>query len=228
MRCSPRWGVAVMVLAGLTPGCGGDASPPASAPVEAVVPEDPAAEIARLKAVGGDDAGALYQAGIELARRSEPAAAAQKLEAARDLAPGNSIIQRSLWVVYGTLGRPDDALAALENAVRLDPKNLDASLDLVAEHVRRSHLDKARAVLDGLEKTYPDSAAVIAARGAVARRAGDADGAREAFNRALSIDAREPEALFGLGVLARQAARRPRRRSASRPPCRSTRTTSAP
>ena len=199
--------LAVSLIMGLTACGGGEQEPGTDAPegLELSTEDAQAQQIEELLQVGDDDVGRLYQAGLSLARLGELEPAAAKLETARDLAPENSVIHRSLWYVYRRLGRKDDALVELEATVKLDPDNLDVGLELVQDYARRRRLADARATLEHLEQVHPSVAAVHASAGALARGEGDGEGARAAFDRALAIDAREPEALFGLGILEQQA-----------------------
>jgi tetratricopeptide (TPR) repeat protein len=71
----------------------------------------------------------LYLAEIDLDNR-QFAAARNRLEIARDLAPHEPGIWISLGIAYRGLNQPDDALAAYEKAISLDPDNLEPNLNI--------------------------------------------------------------------------------------------------
>ena len=188
----------------LVAACGGEEAPPV-APAPAPPPaEVRAQEIERLRKLSSGDARLLYQAGLSLIQLGEHRAALEKLEAAREQAPEIADIHRSLWLVNRLLGRPQDALAALEEAVRLDPVEMQTTLSLVQAYTREGRLAEARTLVDTLAEAHDGTAPVQAALGALAAREGDPARARVAFERALAIDPREPEAHFELGMAARR------------------------
>lgn len=100
-----------------------------------------------------------------------------------------------LGIAYDRAGRTADAEAALENALRLDPR-LDAALLYVGmlRERRRDFQGAGRAYLDYLA-SHPNSAAALLRFGMSAHKAGRADVARQYLEKAIAAAPRSAEAM---------------------------------
>jgi tetratricopeptide (TPR) repeat protein len=90
----------------------------------------------------------LYLADIDLDNR-DYAAARNRLEKARDLAPHRPGIWVSLGVAYRGLEQSDDAIASYEKAIALDPDNIEPNLNIaVVMADQQKKFDEAVSVLE--------------------------------------------------------------------------------
>ena len=96
------------------------------------------------------------------------------------------------------------AFADLE-AVAADDTGTSADMALIASHLRRNEPDKALKAVEGLEKKRPNDAAVFTMRGEILIAMKNREGARAAFEKALSIKASHYPAAAKLAELDVQA-----------------------
>jgi len=148
-------------------------SPPRGPPAEA----DQAFDRAAQALDEGDPGGA-----AELARRG--ARAARKA--------GDPALQADLLWLEGLalddLGEAEQALARLDEALRLVPGHLDAALARGHALFELCRFDEARALLQALEADAPDEAGLHHLLGLLAERRGDAREARRRLARARQLD----------------------------------------
>jgi len=79
-----------------------------------------------------DSPEARYNLGGVLRRLSRYEEAARQLERAREQMPSDAAVEVELGLTYAALGRPQDAISALERAIALDPQSPEARLHLPA------------------------------------------------------------------------------------------------
>lgn len=162
-----------------------DALNTAKAAVDAA-PESIAAHYAlgRLYAARGDTAGA--QRAFQEVLRLNPRATAAQVEIAS--------------LELGT-GRVSRSVKTAEDAVRTQPKSLDARLMFVRTLLASKDFTRASREIDTLTKEFPNVAPVHVQAGILAASTSTPAQARMAFDRALSIDPDSIEALAGLTAL---------------------------
>jgi putative PEP-CTERM system TPR-repeat lipoprotein len=98
-------------------------------------------------------------------------------------------------------GDVDRGIKDLEAAARLDPKQYQVDLALVAVLLSRNEYDKALAAAEGLRKKQPDNPLTYNVIGGVQRAKGDRGAARESFERALKLVPAYVPALRNLAAL---------------------------
>ncbi len=120
-------------------------------------------------------ADAAYYLGLLLAEdRSHLEEAAQWLQKATELAPRYARAYYNLGLALQALGRWDEARAALRQAQRLEPENLDFLNALVHYHLQRRQWSEALEYLDQMARLLPGNQEIEQVRQQVRRRAGGA------------------------------------------------------
>ncbi len=151
---------------------------------------------------------------LELDRLPE---AVQHLERALELLPpedegvGVGDLKLMLARAYERLGRAEEARALWTDALRDDPKNVEAHRGLARLAQARGdvegaikHLEAALKAGAGAESEAEERARLWVEIGRLRLQTGDLERAEEAFRRALKEHDNLPEAYLGLGDLARQ------------------------
>ena len=95
-------------------------------------------------------------------------------------------------------GRSDTSVSLAQEAVALDPKNLQARLTVVRGLLTRKELSRAETELAVLRKQYPTSPSVHALSGVLSGAKGNQAEAKNHFERAMELDPKSIEALRGL------------------------------
>lgn len=213
-----------------------------AAGLERIVAGDPADVDARLELAGiyatlgrTDDAVAQYEAvlnlvseesekGREASRRMRYLIATrhaerQELDDAAEMFgelaaeyPDNVLIQYSFGVAELLRGHLDEAQIAFEHVIELDPRYLNAYVNLATVHERRGEFRNTVELLERVIEIAPDSQAAVRAgtrldiiEGGLLRDLGNLRGAAEAFERALESDPQNRAALRMLAEVHRRA-----------------------
>lgn len=114
--------------------------------------------------------------------------------------PKNAQLRTRLGASRLAAGETDRAFQDLEAASALDPDNIQADVTLIMAHLRRNEVAKALAAVAVLEKKKPNDPVTFNMKGGVLLANKDIPGAREAFEKALSI---KPDFLAAVTNLAR-------------------------
>ena len=101
-------------------------------------------------------------------------------------------------------GFPEEAMRHFLRAHEILPQNLELGLDLGTALIRRERYVEAEALSTRLLEDHPQAAMVFFLRGQALRGTGETLASRQAFEEAVSLDARQPWSLFELAVLAQQ------------------------
>lgn len=117
------------------------------------------------------------------------------------LNPSAAAAQMELSRLNLLAGRPEDAVRLSREAVKNEPKSLDARIALVRALIARGDLVAADQALDGLEKAAPEVAAVHVQKALAAMARKNWPSAHHSLQRALAIDPASFEALNSLVVL---------------------------
>lgn len=159
--------------------------------------------------VGGEAAGH-YLLGIAAARDGEHERALEELERSLELHPPRAQAALARWQrgrSLAALGRDEEALRDLRAALELNPDDPRPLATLVDTHLARGAGDAAlAAAVERRERTPHDPAAhqdVARSLSALGRL----DEAREALHGALRVDPEYFNAVYSLGVLAREQGR---------------------
>jgi putative PEP-CTERM system TPR-repeat lipoprotein len=105
---------------------------------------------------------------------------------------------------YGLLasGQVEKGVETLESVVEADPKSAEAGLLLVSTYLSRKEFDKAKEVIDGLAKQYPDNPLVLGQEGIRLLAMNDRQGAKKVFNDILAKFPGDPLASANLASIA--------------------------
>lgn len=146
------------------------------------------------------DSALLALAGEAYLQHGEPNKAAEYLAKASKLEPDNSAKKTSLAIAHLAQGNSDNAFQELEQ-ISVSDKGITADLALIAAYLRLNQVDKALKAIDGLEKKQPDNPAThnLRARTLLAKK--DMTGARQSFEKAVSINPTFFPAVAGLASL---------------------------
>ena len=136
---------------------------------------------------------------LDLYRNEEAAAAFTRILA---LAPQDAVALNDRGLAYLGLGRLEDALAAFETALKINPRFASAISNkglALMRFGRNSELETALTCFESAISFGAPTAAVWALKGEALQRLGRLADAAASFERALAQDARNWEALMGLG-----------------------------
>jgi predicted TPR repeat methyltransferase len=125
------------------------------------------------------DGVAHYQAG-------RLAQAEQQFAAAQSLVPGRPSVLTNLGAVRLKLGRPEEAIAVLEDALAREPDNGEALGHCAAAHAELGHAQQALALFDRALALEGGKAALWTLRGTLLREMGRTEAAAESFRQALA------------------------------------------
>lgn len=123
------------------------------------------------------------------------------LARAASAAPEDARARMRLGAVRMAGGDTEHALADLEAAAAMDEDTVQADIALVMAHLRSGDFDKALEAQAQLERKQADNPLVYNLRGGLMLARRDAKAAREAFEKALSIDPNHLAAIVNLGRL---------------------------
>lgn len=96
--------------------------------------------------------------------------------------------KRTALALTHLLTGPADAAFEELQSIALSDTGTTADLALISAHLKRQEFDKALKAIDGLEKKQPDKPLAAHLRGRTLLTKRDIGGARESFERALTID----------------------------------------
>jgi tetratricopeptide (TPR) repeat protein len=149
------------------------------------------------------------QARLEaLTRRFQAGAFAEVQAAARSLArayPGSAPLQALIGAASARLGQTDAAIAALQTALRLDPRHLEAATNLAAVLRQARRWDEADVALARALALKPGQPRLLAARAEVALQRLRPGEAVAHYRAALALDPGHPDLLQGLARAAIEA-----------------------
>lgn len=150
----------------------------------------PAKALATLEPVLGrieNDPAFLSIAGETFLQNGNTNKAVEYLSKANKLAPNDAAKRTSLALAHMAQGNLAGGFEELEQITATD-KGITADLALVAAYLRTNQPDKALKAIDSLEKKQPDNAATHNLRARTLLSKKDIPGARQSFEKALSIN----------------------------------------
>ena len=124
--------------------------------------------------------------GVLALRQRNFEAAAQRLEHARDLAPGDGHVHNLLGVLESNRGRPEQAIDHFRKAAELDPRNLRNSYALAQEIERQGGQNseaEVQKLVEGILAAQPDNLAALLELCRIAAKRGDAATLKAAMTR---------------------------------------------
>ncbi len=140
------------------------------------------------------DAGGLLAAAREDARQGRLEQALARIEAAKEIAPGDARLSNQAGQLLGRLGRLDEAVSAFRRAVELDPDLAAARFNLAMSELGRGEVDAALASLQIVTGRWPRIAAGWLQLGGVLNALGRYAEAEQALRRHLQM---EPDSVAG-------------------------------
>ncbi len=129
------------------------------------------------------------------------AAARQDFEAARQIAPYDPYIYNNLAFLSLTENKPDEALAAYENALKVDATNFVALNGIITQYAKTQQLDKAHARVDQALNAYPNVAWLHYLKGQVYGYQHNLQAAEAELRRAIEINPNYIEAYTSLAAM---------------------------
>ena len=115
-------------------------------------------------------------------------AARQDFELARQIAPKDPNVHNSLALLALEENKPDEALAAFEQALQADGTNFAALNGVLTLHIRAGRVDQAQARVDQLLASNPNSATLHYFRAHVYRVQNNVPAAEAEFRKSLELD----------------------------------------
>jgi len=101
---------------------------------------------------------------------------------ARRLEPGNASVLNALGVMYGNLGRVDDAIGLYEEALARDPVSMSVLANLTGAYLNKRRPDQAEELVARMRKVAPDSATTTVYAGWIQLFGGNAEAALDIFS----------------------------------------------
>jgi len=129
------------------------------------------------------------------------AAARQDFEAARPIAPYDPSVYNNLAFLSLAENKPDEALAAFENALRVDATNFVALNGIILQYAKIQQLDKAHSRIDQALSAYPNVAWLHYLKGHVYGYERNVQAAEAEFRRALEINPNYVDAYLSFAAL---------------------------
>jgi putative PEP-CTERM system TPR-repeat lipoprotein len=126
-------------------------------------------------------AGRVYMASGDLVRAED------YFRRAATANPEDAKAQTQMAITHMLAGDSDRAIAELEKASHLDKDAIQADLAKVAIHMRRNEVDLALAAFKEIERKQPNEPQTYNLKGGLLAAKGDRDGAREAYEKALTL-----------------------------------------
>lgn len=133
------------------------------------------------------DSAILALAGEAYLQQGEPNKAAEYFSKASKLEPENAAKRTPLALAHMAQGKSESAILELEQ-ISVSDKGITADLALIAAYLQKNQLDKALKAIDGLERKQPNNPAThnLRARALLAKK--DVVGARQSYEKALTIN----------------------------------------
>jgi len=131
----------------------------------------------------------------------DPTAARQDFEVARQIGPNDPVVYNSLAMVSLTENKPEDAISAFENALKVDATNFDALNGLINLYAKNQEIDKAHARVDQALSAYPNVAALHYLKAQVYGYQRNAQSLEAELRRAIELDPNYLAAYSGLAAL---------------------------
>jgi len=153
-----------------------------------------------LRSATPDDAQVNFLLGSVYLARKQYAQAVEFFEKAAARNPAPEVL-RELGMSQLGLGQDRAALANLEKAFAGNNRDVRAGMELAAVYARLGERAKALATADLVQKTDPDSPAMLSFIGQTRALVGDLPGARDAYDRALAKDPLFRQAIINLSWL---------------------------
>ena len=142
----------------------------------------------------------LALAGEAYLQSGDPKKAEGYFDKANKLDPANPSLRTSLALSHMAQGDVATATTELER-VSNDDQGITADRALIASYLRRNELDKALAAIDVLHKKQPDDPATYIVRAHILLAKKDNAGARQSFEKALTLDPAYIPAVAGLAAM---------------------------
>jgi tetratricopeptide (TPR) repeat protein len=140
----------------------------------------------------------LARGAAQLQQKNFPAAH-QDFDAARQMAPNDPNVYNNLAFAALAENKPQDALAAFENALNVDATNFVALNGIINQYAKTNELDKAHSRVDQALGQYPNVSWLHYLKGQIYGFQNNASAAEAEFRRALEID---PNYLYAYSSLA--------------------------
>jgi len=129
------------------------------------------------------------------------AAARQDFESARQIAPYDPSVYNNLASLSLTENKPDEALAAFENALKVDGTNFVALNGIITQYAKTQQLEKAHARIDQALGAYPNVAWLHYLKGQIYGYQHNIQAAEAELRRALEINPNYLDAYSSLAAL---------------------------
>ena len=132
---------------------------------------------------------------------SNPAAARQDFEAARQAAPNQTEPYSNLAAVAQMENKPDEAIGFYQSALKISATDFNALSGLISLYARKNDFDKAHATIDQALNSNPNNASLHFLKGQVYGFQHDAQNAEAELRKTLELDHNYVAAYTALGSL---------------------------
>jgi tetratricopeptide (TPR) repeat protein/predicted Ser/Thr protein kinase len=142
-----------------------------------------------------------YNQGLQFLRQGNNLEAQKRLQAATTEDPQFAVAYSRLGEAYSDLGYDSDAEQASRRAVELSQSLPLAERYFIEASLARVTKDNAKAITayENLEKSFPDNLDVLFALGSLYEDGGNLDKARQYYDRVLTADGKNLDALLAMG-----------------------------
>ncbi len=154
-----------------------------------------------------DHAPALHLLGVVLHQRGQTAIAIDFIARAIELDPKQALYHSNHGEMCRLVGRLDDAIAAGERALALQPNSVAALSNLGIAHYDRKDLDRAEEYQRRALAINPKCLPALNNLGSIQRERHDRDSAIDWYRRALAVEPKYVEAMNNLGAVLTESER---------------------
>ncbi len=122
------------------------------------------------------------------------------LDKASETVPGSPLIKKTLAAGHAARGDWASAIVELDNALKLDPDDVDAHFQMAVMYRKMDSLDDAKRALEEVEKRNSAYPGLALEQGLLMERRGDTASALSAYKKALSLSPTDVGLMLRVGV----------------------------
>lgn len=154
-----------------------------------------------------DDPFILNNMGVAYQALNQSNEAASAFKRAADMRPDSRVFAKNAAVALGKIHRSQDALPYWERVAKLDPEDSIANQALAEEYGRQHRIKEALSYYEKLQGKLGGKASYWYNLGVFRDQAQDTEGAQQAYEKSVELDATDADALNNLGLIYYKKAR---------------------